>query len=108
MLQALGHKDKYIAIPDINSEGLHGSSREMKHKVNHSIKNLEYENSFITKPVLRPEHGTSVEHISILKQGLHRFYLFYSVTITKRNCHCHQIVTRVTQTQSFHSQQYAF
>ena len=44
---------------------------------------MEYEHSFISKPVLRPEYGNLLGHQGYLMQGLSLIYLFVALELAK-------------------------
>ena len=58
MTQAWGYDNRYMTIPDISSSDNFRLNWETKHDVRHYIRDMEYKNFFISKPILRPECGT--------------------------------------------------
>ena len=73
-----------IPTPDLNFDGSVMFTREVKSNVRHNIERLEYGNSFIPKPVLRPEYGTLFEHQGFHMPGLHRMYLSVMLDFLKQ------------------------
>ena len=59
------------------------SKKETKPNARYNIDSKEYENSFISKPVLRSEYGTLFEHQGSIMQELCRMYLFVTLKLPK-------------------------
>ena len=55
MPQAQDHNDRYITVPAITSNDNFWPKREMTNNVRYKINDKEYQNSFIQKPILRPD-----------------------------------------------------
>ena len=55
----------------------------MKQDVRYNVDDLDYQNSFLPKPVLRKEYGALFTHHSFLMQGLYRSYVFVALELPK-------------------------
>ena len=61
MSQAQVHHERYIPASDIRPSDTVRFKREARHNVRHKIDDLDYQNSFMPKPVLRPEYSILFE-----------------------------------------------
>ena len=75
--------NRFIIVTNTHSDNLSTFKRKTKHSVRYNIYDVEYVNSFIPKPVLRPEYRTLFQYPGFLWQDLYCIYLFYSFAIAK-------------------------
>ena len=70
MKVAQRENNRTIPMLDLNPNGLIRFTRENGNNVRYNTESLEYENSFVSKPVLKPKYSELFEHQDFVMQEL--------------------------------------
>ena len=69
--------NRHITVTDKHSDGIYTSKQGTKHDIEHNISDIEYQNSFIPKQVLRPDNKITFDYNGFLMQG----HMYYSLAL---------------------------